>query len=150
MHNGQVGGYAGFRRQVDMMIDEGWYCHRHGTTDSEALFLLALGEGLERCPRTALERATGRLERLSRDSGATPHMRMTIALSDGKTLYAARYASDEYAPSLYVRHLDHHHGSAVVSEPLEDDSSGWEEVPPGRFVTVTPYAILSEDFRPAA
>ena len=40
-------------------------------------------------------------EPFSRESGAIPHMRMTIALSNGKTLYAARYASDKHAPGNY-------------------------------------------------
>lgn len=149
MHNGQVGGYAGFRRTVDMMIDETCYVHRHGTTDSEALFLLAMGEGLETDPKGALERATAKMESLSRRAGAAPHMRMTVAMSDGETIYAARYASDENAPSLYVRVSERFSGSAVVSEPLESDPAEWEEVPPARFVTVTPESFFLEEFRPS-
>lgn len=149
MHNGQVGGYAGFRRTADMMIDETVYAHRHGTTDSEAMFLLALGDGLETDPKGALERATGRMEALSRAAGTTPHMRMTIAMTDGGTLYAARYASDEKAPSLYVRSAPDGRGSAVVSEPYEADTGGWEEVAPGRFVTITREGARIEPFTPA-
>ncbi len=149
MHNGQIGGYSGFRRKVDMMIDENCYAHRQGTTDSEALFLLAMGEGLNDDPKGALERATARMERLSRASGTTPHMRMTVAMSDGKTLYAARYASDDKAPSLYVRASDRFAGAAVVSEPLESDPAAWEEIAPARFVTVTAESMRTERFQPA-
>ena len=65
MHNGQIGGYDRFRRDAEMMIPDALYPHRKGATDSEALFLIALAEGLDREPRAALERATARLEALS-------------------------------------------------------------------------------------
>ena len=42
MHNGQVGGYDGFRRHADMLIPDALYPYRKGATDSEALFLAAL------------------------------------------------------------------------------------------------------------
>ena len=48
MHNGQFGGYAAFRRDADVMIPDDLYPYRKGATDSEALFLIALGEGLDR------------------------------------------------------------------------------------------------------
>lgn len=94
MHNGQAGGYSRFRRKADMSISEHCYPFRNGTTDSEAIFLLALGAGLDENPKAALERATGLVENLSRETGITPHMRMTVAMSDGERLYCARYASD--------------------------------------------------------
>ncbi len=50
MHNGQIGGYDRFRRDADMLIPDALYAHRKGATDSEALFLLALAEGLEGDP----------------------------------------------------------------------------------------------------
>jgi predicted glutamine amidotransferase len=87
MHNGQVGGYDGFRRDADMMIPDRLYPHRKGATDSEALFLVAVAEGLDDDPRGALERASARFIRLARDKGAAPHLRMTAALSDGRRLY---------------------------------------------------------------
>ncbi len=148
MHNGQVGGYAGFRRQVDMMIDEECYAYRNGTTDSEALFLLALGLGLRENPKAALEEATGRMEHLSRASGETPHIRMTVAFTDGTVLYAARYASDEFAPSLYHRSSAGSDGWSVVSEPLERSSAHWDELPPDSFATVTAQGVYIEPFRP--
>ena len=44
MHNGVVGGYNGFRKAVDQMIPDALYDQRKGATDSEAAFLIALGE----------------------------------------------------------------------------------------------------------
>ncbi|MEH7826850.1 class II glutamine amidotransferase [Gemmobacter denitrificans] len=146
MHNGQVGGYEQFRRDADMMIPDALYPVRKGATDSEALFLVALAEGLEDDPHGAMERAAARFIRLARDKGALPHLRLTVAMSDGTRLYAMRYATDDLAPTLYHRWSDTRGGRAIVSEPLESNEDGWEAVPPSSFcifdgaeVTVLPF-----------
>ena len=69
MHNGQFGGYDAFRRDADVMIPDDLYPHRKGATDSEALFLIALGEGLDSDPKGAMERAVARLTDLSMRRG---------------------------------------------------------------------------------
>lgn len=147
MHNGQIGGYDRFRRDAEMMIPDELYAHRRGATDSEALFLVALGEGLDLDPKGALERATARMESLSRQKGAAPHFRMTAALSDGEKLYAVRYASDNHAPTLYHRWSDSRSGRAVVSEPLETGEC-WDAVPPGSFCTFDAGQVKIEPFAP--
>ncbi|WP_126978685.1 class II glutamine amidotransferase [Frigidibacter oleivorans] len=149
MHNGQIGGYDGFRRAAEMLIPDALYAHRRGATDSEALFLTALGEGLEEDPQGAMERATARFEALSRAAGAAPHVRLTAAYSDGRRLYAVRYATDEGAPTLYHRWSDSRQGRAVVSEPLEDGEA-WEAVPPGSFCIFDGAAVEVRPFRPVA
>ena len=148
MHNGQIGGYDRFRRDAEMMIPDALYAHRKGATDSEALFLIALGEGLDRDPKAALETATARLEALSRQKGTAPHFRMTAAFSDGERLYAVRYASDDHAPTLYHRWSEGRQGRAVVSEPLEAGEC-WELVPPGTFCTFVGDEVRIEAFDPA-
>jgi glutamine amidotransferase len=147
MHNGQIGGYDAFRRDADMLIPDTLYPQRKGATDSEALFLLALAEGMDADPRGALERATARLEALSRAKGTTPHFRMTAAFSDGKRLYAVRYATDDHAPTLYHRWSDSRGGRAVVSEPLESGED-WQAVPPGSFCVFDGTALRIEPFQP--
>jgi glutamine amidotransferase len=131
-----------------MMIPDALYPHRKGATDSEALFLIALAEGLEDDPRGALERAAARLIALARAKGAAPWLRMTAALSDGRRLYAVRYATDDGAPTLYHRWSDTRGGRAVVSEPLEPDQTGWEEVPPASFCTFEGAGVRVEPFLP--
>jgi glutamine amidotransferase len=106
MHNGQVGGFDQFRKAADMAVPDDLYNNRLGGTDSEVLFLLALGFGLDRDPCAALETSVAWLERNSRKTGATPHMRLSAAFSDGKSLHAVRYSSDHIAPSLYYRYCD--------------------------------------------
>lgn len=148
MHNGQFGGYDGFRRHADVLISDEFYPHRKGATDSEALFLIALGEGLDHDPRAAMERAIGKLGALARQMGEAPHVRAACALSDGRNLYALRHASDDLAPSLYYRWSETRRGWAVVSEPLETDEADWREVPPGSFCTFAGDRVQIQDFCP--
>lgn len=148
MHNGQIGGFDKFRRDAEMMIPEAIYGDRKGATDSEAIFLVAIGEGLDADPRGALERASARFISLARAKGALPYLRMTAALSDGKRLYAVRYATDEAAPSLYYRWSDTRGGMAVVSEPLEDGEGGWNEIESSTFCTFEGEEVTVEEFKP--
>ncbi len=133
MHNGQIGGYDCIRRDADMLIPDALYASRKGATDSEALFLVAIAEGLEDDPAGALERAAARFIRLSRAKGTAPHLRLTAALSDGQCLYAVRYATDDLAPTLWHRWSETRQGRAVVSEPLETDEGDWQEIPAATF-----------------
>jgi predicted glutamine amidotransferase len=149
MHNGQVGGFEAFRRDADMAIPDALYPHRKGATDSEALFLLALAEGLESDPIGAMQRAVARLETLSRQKGTTPHMRLTAAYSDGVRLYALRYASDAHAPSLYHRWDAEAGGRAVVSEPLGAEGD-WQPVPQGRICVFEGETLRDMAFLPEA
>jgi predicted glutamine amidotransferase len=149
MHNGQIGGYDRFRRDADMLVPEHLYGFRRGATDSEALFLIALGEGLENDPKGALERAAARLSALSRAKGNAPHLRLTAAFSDGERLYAVRCASDNHAPTLYHRWSENRGGRAVVSEPLEAGEC-WDEVPQGSFCTFEGDKVRIEPFTLAA
>jgi glutamine amidotransferase len=148
MHNGQVGGYDAYRRAADMLIPDALYPSRKGATDSEALFLVALAEGLDSDPRGAMERAAARFIALSRSHGTTPHLRLTAALSDGKRIHAIRYATDDAAPSLYHRWSDSRGGRAIVSEPLETGETGWEEIPPATFCTFDGASVTVEPFLP--
>ena len=150
MHNGQVGGFEGFRKSADMMIDDRLYAHRKGATDSEALFLVACGLGLDSDPREALLRAVAAFEGMSRRFGGTPHMRLAAALSDGETLYAVRYASDDHAPTLYYQWNELWGGWSVVSEPYVTPGLGWTEVPKGSFCTFRPGEVEISSFLPRA
>ncbi|SDX56826.1 class II glutamine amidotransferase [Litoreibacter albidus] len=135
MHNGMVGGFDQLRKRLEHGIDDALYLKRRGATDSEVLFLTAMGFGLAQAPIAAMAKAVQTVERHSRDVGVTPHMRFTGCWSDGETLYAARYASDDFAPSLFYHRSEA--GTLVVSEPLEKNRSDWIEVPPNSVLTVS-------------
>ncbi|MEX3015227.1 class II glutamine amidotransferase [Gymnodinialimonas hymeniacidonis] len=131
MHNGQIGGFDGFRRRADMGVSEALYPHRKGATDSELLFLYALEAGLDADPVGAMTQAHLMLRDMSITHGTAPHLRSSAAWSDGQRLFALRLSSDHIAPSVYYRWSASRAGWAVVSEPLEVGQGGWTELPPG-------------------
>ncbi|MEO0989912.1 MAG: class II glutamine amidotransferase [Pseudomonadota bacterium] len=146
MHNGQIGGFGGFRRSAEMLVPDDLYPHRQGATDSELLFLRALAHGLDKDPCQALARAVADLEHLARQKGAAPHFRCAAALSDGARLFVLRYSSDQRSPTLYHCWDSNKRGRSVVSEPLEG-SDGWHAIAEGSLtifegegITVLPFA----------
>ena len=134
MHNGQIGGYERIRRKVEALIPDRLYCHRRGTTDSEAIFLAALGFGLEQDPAGAIARTLEEIEALMRAEGIAEPLRCTAAITDGQRIFALRYASDSSPPSLYTAADED--GTLVVSEPLDEAQHDWKAVPPGILVEV--------------
>ncbi|ESW61456.1 MAG: glutamine amidotransferase [Rhodobacter sp. CACIA14H1] len=149
MHNGQIGGYDAFRRDADMMIRDDLYLHRKGATDSEALFLIALAEGLDDDPQGAMERAAARVIALARAKGAAPHLRLTAALSDGERLHAVRFATDDMAPTLYHRWSERRQGQGGrVRTGWSRDEGDWTEVPAGSFCTFEGREVAIRPFSP--
>jgi len=146
MHNGQVGGFETLRKQVDMGIADDLYHARKGATDSEAIFLTALGLGLDERPVAAMCDSVVQLQALSEASGASPHMRLSAAYSDGEGLYAVRYASDNRAPTLYYRRCPVLQGYTVVSEPLSTETEGWCTVPSGTICHFTTEGVTQQPF----
>jgi predicted glutamine amidotransferase len=127
MHNGQIGGYARVRRRLEALIPDELYAARSGTTDSEALFLVALAMGLEQDPVGAMARALAATKRIMDESQAEEPLRFTAALTDGEDLYAFRWACDGRPATLYHRERDG--ALVVVSEPLDREQNGWTAVP---------------------
>ena len=148
MHNGQVGGFEQFRKSADMEIPDALYNQRKGATDSEVIFLKALGYGLDDDPVGAMTRAVLEMEQMSRRLGTTPHMRFSAAFSDGKRLFAMRYASDAFAPSLYYRWCAVRSGYMVVSEPLAHKEKGWVELPAGSICEISDGCFTRHDITP--
>jgi glutamine amidotransferase len=144
MHNGQVSGFDRLRRPLEGLLDDKLYAARHGTTDSELLFLLALHFGLDRDPVAAVEIMLKHVEAEALRLGFETVIRFTAAFSDGKRLYAVRYASDRKAPTLYSAPLGH--GRCLVSEPLNDDRDAWVAIPDGSVVFIDGHDISVEPF----
>lgn len=164
MHNGFIDDYHGLRRDLLLAVDPSFFAGIEGTTDSELMFHLALSFGLEEDPLRALERMAGFIEETGRRKGVVHPLQMTVAVSDGERLCAARYASGPVVNSLYVtadasavRELhpedSRFHGfsddaRAIVSEPLVDLPGLWQEVPPGTSLVVQPGEVARYPFTP--
>jgi predicted glutamine amidotransferase len=129
MHNGQVGGWQAVRRRVENLLPDALYPARGGTTDSEAIFLAALADGLDTDPVGALARTLGTVRGFMRQAGVAEPLRFTAALTDGRDIFAFRWACDGQPPTLYWR--EEAGALYVVSEPLDRSLPGWEEVPKG-------------------
>ncbi|MBP1841854.1 glutamine amidotransferase [Rhizobium petrolearium] len=161
MHNGQISGFDRIRRQMEGMLSDELFHARSGTTDSELLFLLALQLGLDADPLGAMERAIAAVEDLSMEKSGAALVRFTAAFSDGRELYAVRYATDHRPPTLYAAPTGGKTGYCLVSEPLNDEVDAWVEIPDGSAVKVCAEGIkvsvfvpqgegLSEDVRKTA
>jgi predicted glutamine amidotransferase len=137
MHNGQIGGYGQMRRMLESWLPDALYAERKGATDSELIFLLTVArhhDGLS-MPQ-ALLAVLHDISTLMQERAITQPLRCAATLSDGHTLWAFRMASDGKPPSLYLRRCER--GTIIASEPLCDEQTGWEAVPDGAVVEVTP------------
>jgi glutamine amidotransferase len=127
MHNGVIGDWSQIRRPVEAMIPDELYKTRLGTTDSEAVFLAIMGAGGADDPVGATTRVLDVLTSLVNSGAQRDPLRYTSAMTDGKDLYAFRYAVNDNANSLYYRAAGD--DVVIVSEPLDKDRSIWTPVP---------------------
>jgi glutamine amidotransferase len=125
MHNGVIGDWSQIRRPVEAMIPDELYPARLGTTDSEAVFLAIMGGADD--PVGATTRVLNVLTGLVNSGAQRDPLRFTSAMTDGKDLYAFRYAVNDNANSLYYRAAGD--DVVIVSEPLDKDRSIWTAVP---------------------
>lgn len=127
MHNGQIGGFCSIRRRIENMIPDRLYSQRRGGTDSEAIFLIAMGEIDNEGPVQALRTALTRITLEMREVGEAQALRFAAAMTDGKALTVFRWSSDPQAPSVWFRQSAG--ALVVVSEPIDDQVDGWQAVP---------------------
>ena len=166
MHNGLVREFPRLRRDMLLAIDPSLIPSIEGSTDSELLFHLALTFGLEDDAVTALERMAGFIERLGERHGVEHPLQMSVAVTDGERIVAARYSSERSSRSLFfstdVRALKQMHpeveelqqlsdaARAIVSEPLGDLAGAWNEVPESHVGIVQPGEDELRPFEPRA
>ena len=127
MHNGQIAEWARVRRVVENLIPDEYYGVRVGSTDSEAIFLAAFAHGLEQDPVAALRTTLRAVKRAMLQAGVEDPLHFTATLSDGETLWAFRWSCDDAPASLYYQQTAE--GVTLVSEPIDDNRAGWQEVP---------------------
>lgn len=145
MHNGAIADFHEVKRDLVLEIDPLLYRGIEGSTDSEALFYLALTFGLMDDPPAAVERAVGLVEDIGRRHGIEHPIQMTVATTDGSSTWAFRYSSEgqsrslfystavstlrELHPELEVLRDASDEARLIVSEPLRDLEGAWNEVP---------------------
>ncbi|GAA3983056.1 class II glutamine amidotransferase [Streptomyces sp. NBC_01352] len=165
MHNGAIAGFPAMRRDLCLAVDPSLFAAIEGSTDSEVMFFLALTMGLEDDPPGAVARMAGLVERTGHAHGIAAPLQMTIATTDGESVWAFRYASEGDARSLYyssrvdsiralhpdVSYLKElsEETRLVVSEPLGDLPGVWNEVPEHSYGVVREGADELRPFAPA-
>ena len=152
MHNGAIAHFHEVKRDLMLAVDPSLYPDVEGSTDSEAFFFLALTMGLEDDPPAAVEGAVGFIEHVGRSHGIDHPIQMTVATSDGSSVWGFRYSSEGKSRSLFystrVDTLREQHPEVavlrqlsdesrlVVSEPLGDLAGAWNEVPESSYGVV--------------
>jgi hypothetical protein len=120
--------------------------------------------GTKSDPLGALARMAGFIEHAAHQRGIAEALGMTVAVSDGKSIWAVRYASDGDAPTLYHSRdmsdvyqlnpqlIDRLSAMTrlVVSEPLGTIADAWKMVPQNSSIRVTGAEIEVQPFAPVA
>ena len=166
MHNGAIREFEKMKREFAFAVDPAFYPFIEGSTDSEMFFYLALTFGLQTDPPGAVERAVGLVEATGRRLGVEHPMQMTVATTDGESIWAFRYSSEGHSRSLFFStdvlalralHPDNaflqqfdEESRMVVSEPLGDVEGVWNEVPESTWGVVRPGADDLQPFTPRA
>ncbi len=164
MHNGLIRGFALVRRDLAFAVDPGLFPFIEGSTDSELFFYLALTLGLQDDPVPAVERAVGLIERTGREHGVADPIQMTVATTDGQSVWAFRYSSEGESRSLFYStsiatlraqypnlpalHELSEQSRMVVSEPFGDLKGMWNEVPEATWGVIRPGADAHGRFTP--
>ncbi len=158
MHNGQLGGFGKYKKQLIAGLSEKSYGRIEGSTDSEHLFAMFLdrldldltnGDVAQRFV-DAMNATIRDAESLRREHAPEDVSALNLVVSDGAHAVVSRYVSSGPANTLYFRegiprvcekglcHMDSSEGDSVLiaSEPL-DEASAWTVVEPGNVVVVS-------------
>jgi glutamine amidotransferase len=157
MHNGLIRDFPRVRRELMLAIDDSLFNSIEGT-------YLALTFGLESDPVAAVEQMVGLVEDTGHRHDVEDPIQMTVATTDGRTIWAFRYSSEGDSRTLYFTtrmdelkalYPDFHELDAlsdetrvVVSEPLGDLPGVWNEAPESHVGIVQPGADELRPFAP--
>lgn len=166
MHNGSLGGFINLKRDLIYAVDPLLYQGIEGSTDSEAFFALALTFGLREDPVAGMSRAVGFIEDVARKHDVPHAVQMTVAVSDGTTIWAFRYATEDTPRSLFVSDAVGalrmlypdapllatvtDEARVVVSEPITDLEGVFVEVEPSTVLIVQPGEDVTRPFAPTS
>jgi predicted glutamine amidotransferase len=164
LHNGSIRQFANLKRDLTLAIDPRLFPDIAGSTDSEVMFYLALTFGLREEPVRAVERMAAAVEAVGWRNGVKDPLQMTVATTDGSTLWVFRYSSEGQSRSLHfstavdtLRAMYPENETLkqvsdetriVVSEPLGDLVGAWLPMPESSYGVIQPGADELGEFRP--
>jgi glutamine amidotransferase len=151
LHNGYIERFApSLLRRLRAELSDEQYCRVQGNTDSEHLFAVLADAYARETMRGGNERllfavrtAINHTRELARD--ARVKALLTLIVTDGSVLIAARYGVGAEPPTLYVRAGSSSiaPGSIIASEPLAEESE-WRSITPGTALVVASGEALRE------
>jgi predicted glutamine amidotransferase len=166
MHNGFIGDFQEVKRDLVLAVDPSLYPSIEGSSDTEVLFHLALTFGLEDDPPAAVEAAVGLIEEVGEKHGVEHPIQMTVATTNGKSVWAFRYSSQRDSRSLFystdvptlralhpeveVLNLVSEESRLIVSEPVRELAGAWNEVPESSYGVVQEGQDELKPFTPKA
>jgi predicted glutamine amidotransferase len=166
MHNGFIAEFAKVKRDLVLAIDPSLFPLMEGSADTEVMFHLALTFGLEDDPPAAMEATVGLIEEVGRKHGVEHPIQMTVATTNGESIWAFRYSSErnsrslffttavetvrELHPELEILALVDDEARLVVSEPLGDLPGVWNAVPESTWGVIQPGEDEIHAFKPKA
>ena len=164
LHNGAIRHFATLKRELMLAVDPRLFPDIAGSTDSEVMFYLALTFGLRDEPVRAVERMAAAVEAVGWRNGVKDPLQMTVATTDGTTLWVFRYSSEGRSRSLHfttdvdtLRAMYPENEALkqvsdetriVVSEPLGDLVGAWLPMPEASYGVIRPGADELGEFRP--
>jgi len=165
MHNGLIRDFNTVHRELVNRIDDALFNSIEGTTDSETMFYLALTFGLQSDPVAAVEEMVGFVEETGHKHDIEQPIQMTIATTDGESIWAFRYSSEGDSRSLWfstrmdelkllypaLHQLDDlsDETRVIVSEPLGDLPGAWNAAPESHYGVVHPGTDKLAPFAPS-
>jgi predicted glutamine amidotransferase len=164
LHNGSIRHFATLKRDLMLAIDPRLFPDIAGSTDSEVMFFLALTFGLRDEPVRAVERMAAAIEAVGWRNGVKDPLQMTIATTDGTTLWVFRYSSEgqsrtlSFTTDIETLRAMYPENEAlkqvsdetriVVSEPLGDLVGAWLPMPEASYGIIQPGADELGEFQP--
>ena len=161
MHNGQIAQFEFLRQALLARISPEYFNDLIGSTDSEVMFYLALTYGLEEDVISGITEMVKAVKAEGKKAGVSGDLWMTLAISDGDSLWGFKYGSDGTGPSLYISpsveelsrlnpHVEEKFGDfavCIVSEPIGNYQQTWRVVPENSVVVVSDENIEVKSFK---
>jgi ergothioneine biosynthesis protein EgtC len=138
IHNGYINNFRQtLYRPIRSQLKDELYQKIHGTTDSEHIFALILNQDLNQekspCQNSLKDAILATLKQLTELANLyKTHFSANVVISDGKKLWATRYAHNAPVPTLYFR--EDLGGITLASEPLDD--ACWKSLPEQSLITI--------------
>ncbi|MBS1518347.1 MAG: class II glutamine amidotransferase [Bacteroidetes bacterium] len=160
MHNGEIIQFEFLRQALLAKISPEYFNDVIGSTDSEVMFYLALTLGLEKNVITSVAEMVNLIKTEGAKAGVSGNLNMTLAISDGKSLWGFKYGSDGKSPTLYlspgidelrllnpgILGLFGDFAACLVSEPIGNYQEIWKAIPENSVIEISNKKIIVNTF----